>query len=254
MSTENEAPLPEEAIHLPEDATHVETPVPRRSLEKRGASLNRLFVHFDARADESRWRQLIRDMHFNLREHDPQGAGFIALPEKPGKYLPVLAGAVSMSTEEPGTASWSFEWRRAPDDEPPDELRTVSAAVGGFPAILTRLDSLWPTTQAVRAEVSASYVILGSYWQPQLPSLGGRYIPAGNQRLKVSPTQWTVDPPSGPVHEVIRVPTHEPGAMHLLGRGTYDLRWSSQFLNEVDGAIWNGLKALLKPRSPKQRT
>lgn len=237
MSVENEEPLPE-------DATQVDV----QALFGRSRQLHELSIRFEARADEARWLKLIQELSFtDSKVGDTRRAAFVALPAKHQQFSPYLLGEVSLGTDQPGTANWSFEWARAPAAPPPEEVLASSASVGGFPLVLDRMEALWPTPTPVEAEVSATYVIDSSRWNVSLPSHEGRALQRGGQQFRVIPTHWQVEPASGPVQEIITSPP-EKGLLSLTGKGTYTLRWTARFLNEVDGAVWGGLKNILESR------
>jgi hypothetical protein len=238
MNAENEEPLPE-------DATHVEQALFEG---QRGALLNGLTIRFEAHATEEQWRQLIKVLRFeDSTVGDLRVATFVALPRKQELLLPYLIGEVTLRADQPGTATWAFEWARAPDASPPDDMVARSAAVGGFPMILERLGTLWPASAPVEAEVSATYLVEISDWSVRLPSRAGGKLQRDGQQFRIVPTHWQVEPASGPVQEII-TSRPEAGALFLTGKGAYTLRWTPRFLNEVDGAVWGGLKNFLEPR------
>jgi hypothetical protein len=236
MSVETEEPLPE-------DATQVDI----EALFGRSRLLHELTIRFESRADEAQWLKLIQELKFeDSTVGDTRVAAFVALPAKHQQFSPYLLGEVSLRSDQPGIADWSFEWARAPAAQPPEDMLARSGSVGGFPMILDRLEALWPTPTPVEAEVSASYAIDLSRWNLSLPHEGTE-LQRGGQRFRVIPTHWQLEPASGPVREIITSPPRD-GVLSLMGKGTYTLRWTARFLNEVDGAVWGGLKNIFESR------
>lgn len=237
MSARSEEPLPEDATRVGDQEALLEA--------ERGVILHELTVRFEASAKQAEWNRLITELRFEDRTvGDERMAGFISLADRPEPFTPYLIGEVSLSADQPDLASWNFQWARAPQEPPSAEMLALSATVGTFPSILDRLEARWPAEAPLEAEVSATYFI-ESDWRLRLPSYKGRKLRAGEREIRVVPTRWKLEPPSGPVREIL---SHQPGAdlLFLTGQGTYTLRWTPRFLNEVDGAIWGGLKNFLE--------
>jgi hypothetical protein len=237
MSARNEEPLPEDATLVGDQEALLEA--------ERGVILHELTVQFEASAEEAHWSRLIQELRFEDRTvGDERMAGFVSLSARPEPFTPYLIGEVRSSAAQPSLASWTFQWARAPQEPPSEDMLTLSNTVGTFPTILDKLGVRWPASAPLEAEVSATYVI-GSTRRLRLPSARGRKLQAGEREIRVTPTRWRLEPPSGPVQEVL---SHQLNADLLLltGQGTYTLRWTPRFLNEVDGAIWGGLKNFLE--------
>jgi hypothetical protein len=241
MSQENQEPLPEDATHVDVDETTL--------LGKRDVALNRLSIQFKAVAQNEQWRQLFQDLKFRIsRSPDEELAVFAALPETPKALRPYLTGRVSIKSKRPGVARWRFEWDRSPNDNPPEDIQALSAAVGGFPTLLEKLSARWPVTEPVEAEVSAAYVLHTKAWRFRFPSMRAKRIRSDQQAFKLSPTHWDIEPPSGPVSTVSwrHMPVQE--VIEITGKGSYMFRCTSRFLNELDGAVWAGLRTFLERR------
>jgi len=230
---------------LPEDATRVEV---GDALFEGTRLLHEMVIRFEASADEQQWLRLIQELGFADRTvEDVRVAAFVALPVKPEQFSPFLVGEVTLSPDQPGTAQWSFRWARAPDASPPQEMLTLSEAVGGFPKVLDKLGQHWPTPMSLEAEVSVTYLLELAKWRLRLPSAWGDELQVGEQRLRVRPTHWKVEPPNDPVEEIILSQRVGPSVL-LTAKGAYNLPWTPRFLNEVDGAVWGGLKSFLESR------
>lgn len=239
---------------LPEHATHTEE---LWFSGERGAALYALSVSFDAEAKAGHWRELLQ----TLRPSPPSDESlnefhveFVALPDKIEEWRPFLLGAIWVNAQAPERSRWKFTWKRAPAELPPPSIITASTAIGGFPGVLKRLEDLWPTKALLRAKVGATYMILRDYWRTSLPIQGKRTQRAGVPH-RIVPTKWEIDPPAGPVSEIVQRRSYlaTRKAFDLGGQGTYSFRWSARFLNEVDGAIWDGLKIILVPPSSRPK-
>jgi hypothetical protein len=238
MSARHEEPLPEDATYIG-DFTAL-------SDAKRGAILQELTVQFDARADKAHWSRLLEELKLETRSVDDERmAGFISLPARSEPLMPYLTGEIIWSARQPDLATWTFQWARSPEEPPPEEIRALGALVGDFPAVLDKLGAQWPTTAPLEAEVSAGYLILPGRRLHGLPSHKGKKLRLGEREVRVTPTHWKLEPPNGPVREILgdHPKTDIP---YLAGRGVYTFRWTPRFLNEVDGAIWGGLKDFLE--------
>jgi hypothetical protein len=129
-----------------------------------------------------------------------------------------------------------------------------SQAVGGFPSVLDRLGALWPVDFPVEAWISATYIVWRDDWNFTLASARAKNVVAGGQIHEVRPTRWIIKPPSGCVSEITQQLSELSEEDFILqGQGTYTFQWTPRFLNEVDGAIWDGLKIFLKPRRSKPK-
>jgi hypothetical protein len=123
----------------------------------------------------------------------------------------------------------------------------VSKAVGGFPKILEKMRRWWPTSAPLQMRASATYFLDTDEWDAGLPSTQASKGQAGNHSRRLIPSHWRVEPPAGIVEELIREPESEEGEyLFLTGKGLLIRKWTPRFLNEVDGAIWSGLRTLIK--------
>lgn len=247
---------PETQVPFPEDATHTEELF---FSSGRNAALSELTVEFQAQAEPGNWHQVVTKLDHRFIEGLKLGGAsrinFYALPNNLERLRPFLTASVTLNDASPGLATWDFTWSRAHDDSPPDVVVKSSQAVGGFPNVLERLGAVWPVTSTVEAQISARYIILGNHWRFTLASGQAKRVVSGERIHEVRPTRWTISPPSGCVTEVSQqVSGASPTGYILGGQGTYSLRWTPHFLNEVDGAIWDGLKIFLKARrsAPKR--
>jgi len=245
MSSETQVPFPEDATRT-EDFFFGERVVALAALE----------VRFEAQADQASWHQVIEKLNHEVVENGKiSRAAFFALPDRLERYRPFLATSVTLDEDKLGTAAWVFTWSRAENDSPPELVVKSSQAVGGFPDVLERLGALWPATPPVEAQVSASYVILNEDWRFTLAAARAKRVVAGERAHEARPTRWTISPPSGCVSEITQqLSPNATMGYKLRGEGTYTLQWTPRFLNEVDGAIWDGLKIFLKARrsTPKR--
>lgn len=215
----------------------------------RGVVLHELTVSFEAQARAAEWKSLVQQLRFDPDEcvHG-LSATFVAFPQKLEELSPYLMGEVRLGTQNPKKSFWTFEWARAPDKHPPKELVAHSKAAGSFPKILRQLEQLWPTSAPLKMAVAATYFIETDEWDVDLPSINLGGPKAGRQSPRLVPTHWRIEPRVGIVDEVILDPKSEEDFVFLMGKGSYTQKWTSQFLNEVDGAVWSGLKTVLKRR------
>jgi hypothetical protein len=238
---------------LPEDATHTDKVF---FVGSRRVVLSELAVRFQAQAESANWHEVLAKLNLEVVKEDDQihRAAFFALPERLEQFRPFLVAIVNWNEEMPGTTTWDFRWGRAEDNTPPEMLVKSSQAVGGFPKVLDRLGAVWPVTSPVKALISARYIALKDDWRFTLDPGRVKNVIAGGQKYEARPTRWTINPPSGCVSEItqhLSEPSEEDFV--LQGHGTYIFQWTPRFLNEVDGAIWDGLKTFLKPRWSKAR-
>lgn len=242
----------ETQVSFPEDATHTEEVF---FFGSRGVALSELRVRFQVRSERARWHELLTKLNLEVAQSGGiSSAAFAALPERLERFRPFLTAMVAWDDYKPGTTTWDFRWRRSENDSPPASLVESSRAVGGFPSVLDQLGAWWPVNVPVKARISASYFIFDEDWRFTLgPTQVQKFVVEG-QLLSVRPSLWRVSPPSGCVSKVSQ--WLDPGSEKdfiLQGRGTYHLKWSPHFLNEVDGAVWDGLKIFLKPRRSKPK-
>lgn len=237
---------------FPEDATHTEDVW---FFGDRAVALVELKVSFEAQAVQTSWPEVLSKLNVeSVRVDRTSHAAFVALPERVERSRPFLAATTTWNEELPGWASWDFRWSRGKNDSPPENIVEISREVGSFPKVLDRLGAVWPVGSPVRARVSASYLVFGKDWRFMLASPRVKGVVAGDQILKVRPTRWTINPPSGCVSEITEEFSWFREKDFILGcRGTYTLRWTPRFLNEVDGALWDGLRIFLEPRRSKSR-
>jgi len=242
----------ETKVTFPEDATHTEQVF---FFGSRGVALSDLTVHFEAESQLASWHEVVAKLNVDiLKDGRTSRAAFFALPERLEKFRPFLTAMVTWDEDAPSRATWDFRWSRAQDDSPPESIVRSSRAVGGFPNIFDRLGALWPVSSPVEARVSARYFVFGADWRFTLAPAGMRSVVAGEQVFKVRPSRWTVVPPSGCVSEISQaLSPHSEKDFEFGGQGTYTFQWTPRFLNEVDGAIWDGLRTFLKARRPKKR-
>lgn len=244
---------PETQDPFPADATYTEKTF---FFGPRDVVLSALKVHFRAQAEPAEWHQVIAKLNCEVfAQGKTSRAGFIALPERVEQYCPFLAAKVTLDEDELGMAAWDFAWSRAENDSPPEVMVKSSQAVGGFPNVLNQLGAVWPATSPVEAQISASYFVFNEDWRFTLVPPKVKRVAAEERVHEVRPTRWTVNPPSGCVSEITQQLSPDPKMGYILrGQGVYTLRLTPRFLNEVDYAIWSGLKIFLKARrSPPKR-
>lgn len=253
---ENRDPLPmsaETQVPFPEDATHTEELV---FFGERDVALADLTVQFRVQAELASWHKMVTKLNLEvIKEGSISRAVFYALPERLGQFRPFLATSVVLDEDMPGTATWDFAWSRAKDASPPAVMVKSSQAVGGFPNVLDRLGALWPVTTPAEARISAGYITLSDDWRFALASTRVKNVVTGERIHEARPTRWIINPPSGCVSEISQhLSPDDTKDFILRGQGTYTLQWTPRFLNEVDGAIWDGLKIFLKARrsTPKR--
>lgn len=245
MSPEPQAPFPEDATHTGEGLF----------IGSRAVLLSELSVHLQAQSEQADWHEVLATLKLKVGgEGRLSRAAFFALPEHLEEMSPFLVAIVTLDDDVPGVATWEFNWSRAENDSPPEFMLKSSQEVGGFPGVLERLAASWPGTSPVEARVSASYWLTDDDWRFTLAPAQGKRVVAGEQVLKVRPSHWTITPPSGCVSEISRELSSHSESFKLQGWGNYTFKWTPHFLNEVDGAIWDGLKIFLKPRrsTPKR--
>ena len=213
----------------------------------RGVVLHKMSVSFEVKAKAHAWKELVAALRFRP-ETCIHGtiATFVALPAKHQELSPYLIGEVQLGARDAATAQWAFDWARAPSKPPTREMVTHSRDVGGFPGILKKLEKLWPTKTPLKLTVSATYFVDTDEWNVGPFSASNTSKPAGTQSLSMAPTHWRPEPLAGIIEEVSREPGGEEDFIFLTGKGTYNRRWTSRLLNEVDGAVWDGLKTLIK--------
>jgi hypothetical protein len=243
---------PETQVSLPEDATHTEEVF---FFGGRKVALWELTVRFQVRSEQANWHQVLAKLNLEaVKDGRGSRAAFFALPERLERFRPFLVTTVTWDEDTPGMATWDFRWSRAENDSPPELMVKSSQQVGGFPNVLDRLGALWPVAYPIGARISASYFIFGDDWRFILAPTRAKDVVAGKQVFKARPSRWELAPPSGCVSGISQElsPLSERDFI-LQGQGTYTFRWTPRFLNEVDGAIWDGLKTFLKSRRSKPR-
>jgi hypothetical protein len=243
----------ETQVSLPEDATRTEE-VEDFLFGSRGVVLSELKVRFQAQAELANWHDLFAQLNFGLVEQGrTSSAAFFALSGRVEELYPFLFATVTLNDDIPGAATWDFSWNRAKKDPPPEVMVKSSQAVGGFPNVLDRLGVLWPVDSPLEARISATYIALSDDWRFTLASPRAKSVAAGERIYEARPTRWTINPPSGCVSEITQRIIPQEVDFILQGQGIYTFQWTPRFLNEVDGAIWDGLKIFLKPRRSKPK-
>ncbi|MDC0709900.1 hypothetical protein POL68_15610 [Stigmatella sp. ncwal1] len=242
----------ETQVSFPEDATHTDEVFFFRT---RGVGLSKLHVRFQVQSELAHWHEVLAKLNLEVLDDGQRcRAAFFSLPERLEQFRPFMTTLVAWDKDMPGTATWDFRWSRSPDDSPPEVMVESSRTVGSFPSVLDRLGALWPVTRPVDAEIRANYLILGEDLRFTLAPARAQHVVAGEQILNVNPSVWTINPPSGCVREISQQSKAPSGKSFVLqGRGNYTLQWTPRFLNEVDGAIWDGLRIFLKPRRSKPK-
>lgn len=240
---------PQTHVPFPEDATHTGEVL----LGGRGVLLSELKVHFQAQSERANWHEVLAKLNLEaIKEGRASSATFFALPDRVEELRPFLIATVILNDDRPSAATWDFSWGRASDDSPPGVMVKSSQTVGGFPNVLDRLGAVWPVDFPVEARISATYIVWRDDWRFMLASARAKSVLAGERIYEARPTRWTINPPSGCVSEITLRESSEEDFV-LQGQGTYTFQWTPRFLNEVDGAIWDGLKTFLKSRRSKPK-
>jgi hypothetical protein len=244
---------PETQVTLPEDATHIgeEHDV---LFGGRGVLLLELKVRFQVESEQANWREVLAKLNLEvIKDGRTSSTTFFALPDHVEELRPFLAANVTLNDDTPGAATWDFSWSRARDNSPPAVMVKSSQVVGGFPNVLDRLGALWPVDVPIEAQISAKYIIWRDNWRFTLALARAKSITVGERIHEARPTRWTIVPPSGCVSEITQQIIPDEPDFVVQGQGTYTFQWTPRFLNEVDGAIWDGLKIFLKPRRSKPK-
>ncbi|WP_438021871.1 hypothetical protein [Sorangium sp. So ce233] len=217
--------------------------------------LDSLEAVIHASASRREWRRLAEDTGMSAMP----GAGtserkvdyasyFYALPT--GGLGPLyLYGDLRPSPGAEANARLKLRWELLPEGPTPQQIKSSSRAVGGWPEVLRRLSADWPGTpgkEAVSVEVTATFVVDEAAHVP-VPALRLKPKPVrqGGHQLAQTAVAWSIHPPSGPVHRLSVARLRE-GELVVAASGRHTLPLGPDMAAALEGAVWQGVDTFLR--------
>lgn len=208
-----------------------------------------------ASASPRGWRRLVEETGMlsmpgagTSKRNVDYAAYFYALPTGASGPL-YLYGDLRPSPGAGANARLKLRWELLPEGPKPQQIKSSSRAVGGWPEVLRRVAASWPGTpgkEAVSFDVTATFVIDEAVHAP-VPALRLRQSPVrqGGHQLAQTAVAWSLEPPSGPVHRlsVARLRERE---LVVAASGRHTLPLGPDIAEALEGAVWQGVAKFLK--------
>lgn len=222
------------------------------------AVVTRVKVSFFVSGALAGWKAFAETIGMKVKPATEPGideASFVALPASVKKGVFYLIGGFHSTgprTSDRGTVHWHLEWEQAPEDEPPDEMREKSAAVGGYPAALSRMIDAWPLpSRDVELEFDLS-LHLGSKKIVSTALAGPVAVEidqAGHTfSQKTMLRSWDVKPPLGIITSLSFVHLAAEAAgqpSHLIVAGKVQMPLSADLATKLEGKVWHDLTPIV---------